>query len=192
MTIFDLLFIVAFLSLVIALVVAALQAIRGRRGRARAIVRRIGATTATYFAVVAVVSIGTPRQVISRGGAQCFDDWCITAVGVEHQHAGASDSLRVLLRLSSTARGIAQGERDVRVYVIDDQNQQYAPIAEPDALPLSASIPPEGAVTPSRLFVLPPDAGHPMLIVVHDWFPHCCIIADRESLLHRRTVVPLY
>lgn len=192
MTIFDLIFIVAFLSLVIAVVMAAFQAIRGRRERALTIVRRIGATAAAYFAAVAVVSIGTPRQVIPMGVAQCFDDWCIAAVGVAPQHAGADDSLRVLLRLSSTARGITQGERDVRVYVIDDKNRQYAPIAEPGALPLSAGIPPEGVLTPSRLFVLPRDAGHPMLIVVHDWFPHCCIIADRESLLHRPTVVPLY
>ena len=29
-----------------------------------------------------------------------------------------------------------------------------------------------------------------MVVVVHDWFPHCCIIGDRESLLHKAAVVP--
>lgn len=191
MTIFDVLFLVAFLSLVITLVVAAFLAIRGRRERALAIVRRAGAAAATYFAVLVVVSIATPRRVIPHGVAQCFDDWCITVVNAEHRRAGPNDTLRVVLQLSSLARGITQGERDVRVYVVDDQDQQYAPILEAEPIPLSSQIPPQGAVTTSRRFALPADARHPVLIVGHDWFPHCCIIADRASLLHRRTAVPL-
>jgi hypothetical protein len=190
-TIFDLLFLLAALSLLIALVTAAVLAIRGKLDRARAIGRRIGIATATYFAAIVVVSIASPRQVTPIGVPQCFDDWCITALRVEHQRAGVDDSLRVALQLSSRARGISQGERDVRVYLIDDRGRRYLPAPEAGATPLSTQIPPEGSVAASRLFLLPADARHPMLIVAHDAFPHCCIIADRESLLHRQAVVPL-
>ncbi len=79
----------------------------------------------------------------------------------------------------------------MRVYVVDDSGVRYAPIGEQGATPLSVAIPPAGEVMVSRRFRLPVDAPAPMLIVVHDAFPHCCIIGDRESLLHRATVVPL-
>jgi hypothetical protein len=190
-TVFDLLFIVAALALLIALVVAAFLGISGKRTRAVAVVRRIGITAVAYFAVIVVVSIASPRQVIPVGVSQCFDDWCITALRAEPRGARSGDSLRVVLQLSSLARGISQGERDVRVYVVDDQHRQYAPVVEPGAVPLSTQIPPQGVVTVNRLFLLPADARHPMLIVAHDPFPHCCIIADRESLFHRRPIVPL-
>ena len=191
MTIFDLLFIAATLSLLVTLLIAAVRAIRGRFDGVRTIVRRIGLGAATYFAVMVIMSLATPRQVIPMGVPQCFDDWCIAALRVTHERAGSADSLRVVLQLSSLARGISQGERDVRVYLIDDQGRRYLPIPEPGAVPLSTQIPPQGAVAASRLFLLPIDARHPMLIVAHDAFPHCCIIADRESLFHRQTVVPL-
>ena len=191
MTIFDLLFLVAALSLLVALVIAAVQAVRGKLDGAGRICRRIGVVAATYFAIIVVVSLASPRQVIPMGVSQCFDDWCIAAQRAEHQRVGSTDSLRVVMQLSSLARGISQGERDVRVYLIDDRGRRYLPIAEPGATPLSTQIPPQGNVAVSRLFLLPVDAHHPMLIVAHDAFPHCCIIADRESLLHRQAVVPL-
>lgn len=140
-----------------------------------------GAAAATYFAVIVVVSIATPCRVIPHGVAQCFDDWCITVVNAEHRRAGPNDTLCMVLQLSSRARGITQGERDVRVYVVDDQHQQYSPILAAETIPLSIQIPPQSTVTTSRRFALPADARHPVLIASHDWFPHCCIIADRAG-----------
>jgi len=187
MTIFDLFFLVAMLALVIAVSMAAFNAIRGRGSRALTIVRRIGVAAAAYFGAVAAVSVATPRRIVPPGVAQCFDDWCITATAADR----SGDSLRVVLQLSSRARGISQGERDVRVYVVDDRNRRYPPIDDARSVPLSVTIPPEGTVTTTRLFVLSQDARNPALIVAHDAFPHCCIIGDRESLFHRATVVPL-
>jgi hypothetical protein len=187
MTIFDLLFLVAALALVIAVLMAAFNAIRGRGSRAFTIARRIAVAAAVYFAAVAAVSVATPRRIVPLGVAQCFDDWCITATAADR----SGDSLRVVLQLSSLARGISQGERDVRVYMVDDGNRRYQPIDDARSIPLSVTIPPAGTVTTTRLFVLPQDARNPVLIVAHDAFPHCCIIGDRESLFHRATVVPL-
>jgi hypothetical protein len=191
MTLFDLLFIVAFLSFVIALSVALVQAFQRKRERALAVLRRTAAAVTAYFAVIMVVSVATPRQVVPRGVAQCFDDWCITVQGTSVPRPAAGDSVRVVLQLSSLARGITQGERDVRVYLIDAEHRRYAPVAEAGAVALSAQISPGGTLTTSRVFLLSAGTRAAALIVVHDWFPHCCIIADRESLLHRAAIVPL-
>jgi hypothetical protein len=191
MTVFDLLFIGAFLALVVALGTAAFVAIRGAHQRSFTIVRRTGIASGLYFAALVAVSTVTPRRVVPVNAAQCFDDWCITTVSAVRIRSGSSDSLRVVLQLSSRARGITQGERDVRVYVVDDRNRRYQPVPDTGAIPLSIRLPPQGTATTTRLFVLPTGAGNPALIVAHDVFPHCCIIGDAESFLHRRTVVPL-
>jgi len=187
MTIFDLLFLLAALAFLFALVAAAYQALRGRGARATAILRRIGVVAVVYFATVMAVSIATPAESVPIGSAQCFDDWCITVVTADR----AGDSLHVALRLSSRARGISQGERDVRVYLRDEDGQEYLPTAASALVPLSVTIPPQGEVAVGRDFALPATVRHPVLLVAHDRFPHCCIIGDRESFLHRATVVPL-
>lgn len=187
MTIFDLLFLLAALSLLVAMVIAAINAARGRRQRSLTILRRIGIAGLAYFAAIVLASAITPRLVVPLGTDQCFDDWCI-AVTQTHR---SGDSLTVELRLSSRARGISQGERDVRVNIVDDHDRVYQPENAGTAAPMSVKIPPLGSVTTRRTFIVPATAPHPALIVVHDWFPHCCIIGDRESLLHRATVAPL-
>ncbi len=83
MTLFDLLFILATLALVIAVTIAAFHAVRGRWSRALAVLRRVAIAGAIYFAVVVAVSLATPRQVVPLGSPQCFDDWCIAAMRAE-------------------------------------------------------------------------------------------------------------
>jgi hypothetical protein len=190
-TIFDLLFLVGAGSLVVVLLRIVYQLLRRRNVAVLALCRRTAAVVVTYVMVIIVTSIVTPRRIVPVGTEQCFDDWCITVAGAAHRGGGAADTLVVTLRLSSQARGIAQGERDVRVYLVDEAGRRYQPIPTPDMTPLSARIPPLGALTTTRRFIMDASAPHPMLVVAHDPFPHCCIIADGESLFHRRTVVPL-
>jgi hypothetical protein len=190
-TIFDLLFLVGALLLLVALLRITYQLIRGRSAPALALVRRTAAMVIIYFTAIVVTSLATPRRIVPPGTAQCFDDWCITVAAVARRSAGLEDSIDVTLQLSSRARGITQGERDVRIYATEDAGRHYQPIAAAGAADLSSQIPPLGTVTTIRRFVLPASASHPVLVVAHDPFPHCCIIADGESLLHRRTVVPL-
>ena len=187
MTIFDLLFLVAMLTFVGAIVTTGYQAIRGRGPRAFAILRRIAVIAVAYFLAIVGVSLAAPRQTVPIGTAQCFDDWCITV----SRTARAGDTLNVAIELSSTARGISQGERDVRVVVVDSAGHRFPPTAESAAMPLSMTIPPQGRVSVSRTFFVGANAAKLGLLVEHGWFPHCCIIGDRESLLHRPAVVPL-
>lgn len=187
MSIFDLVFLVAALALVGSVCTALYQLVRGRLSRALAVGRRIAIAAALYFAVIVATSLATPQQVVRIGEAQCFDDWCITAA----HRSRAGDTMTVNILLSSKARGISQGERDVRVYLIDDSGARREAIPDASDVPLSVTIPPSGEVQVTRRFLLPAETHHPALIVAHDAFPHCCIIGDRESLFHRAAIVAL-
>ncbi|HEY3935139.1 MAG TPA: hypothetical protein VGL65_11055 [Gemmatimonadales bacterium] len=187
MTIFDLLFLLATLGAIASLGVAAYRAVRGQRQRAVIIVQWVAAGIAIYFAVIIAVSLTTPQPIVPTGVPQCFDDWCIKVFAVDR----AGDSLHVTVDLSSRARRISQGERDVRIHVVDADGERYLPIEEPGAVPLSVTIPPEGKVRIRRSFAIPSGARDLKLLVAHDAFPHCCIIGDRESLLRRPAVVLL-
>jgi hypothetical protein len=190
MTIFDLVFLLAVLALVITLGTVAFAAWRGRRDRAVTLLRRTAIAGWVYFTTVIAVSIASKLRVVPLGEAQCFDDWCITAVSAVRER-GAGVPLRVVVRLSSLARGISQGESDVRVYVVGDRGTRYEAEPETNVIPLSVKIPPQGAVTTNRLFRVPATVRNPLLGVAHGPFPHCCIIGDPESLFHKRTVMTL-
>ena len=57
----------AVVSLLVALVIAAVQAVRGKLDGAGRTCRQIGNVAATYFAIIVVVSLASPRQVIPDG-----------------------------------------------------------------------------------------------------------------------------
>ena len=190
MTIFDLLFLVTILALLLALFAAVVAMWRGHRTRAVTLLWGTAILTAVYFVALAGVSLASKPRVVPVGEAQCFDDWCITAVSAMREREPGAP-LRVVVRLSSTARGTAQGERDVHLFVVGDSGRRYDAEPEANVVPLSVTIPPQGTVTTSRLFRLPAAVHAPLLGVAHDAFPHCCIIGDPESLWHKRVVMAL-
>lgn len=133
MTIFEPLFVLLALAAGVALVVAAVRRIRGKRPEARRIVGRLAVGVATYVAVVAVTSFFVPRREYGVGDPQCFDDWCITVVGAHWTDVAdepGDERYEVALRLSSRARRMPMGERGTVVYLTDEQGHRYDPLPE--------------------------------------------------------------
>lgn len=190
MTIFDLLFLLAALALVITLVTVVFLALRGQGRRAAMRLWLTAIVVVVYFAVLVVVSKTTPRRVVPLGEAQCFDDWCITAVSAVRAHAGGHDALRVVVRLSSRALRVSQSERGVHLYLLDGETR-YDVEPEANVVPLSVTLAPNEAVTTSRLFQVPATVNEPLLVVAHGAFPGCCIIGNEQSLFHQLTVMRL-
>ena len=194
MSLFDLLFVVLFLSAIASLIVAAVLALRGRRPRARIIARRVGIITTLYFGVLLLVSALSPQRYLAIGDEQCSDDWCISVSSV--QRVPLRDTVRydVAFRLASHARRVPQRERFVAVFLRDLRGHQYAPTSDPSAVPFDTLLAPMQALAATRRFSVPSDAGQVGLVVTRDgagWFPRCCIIDDEGSLLHRRAMVKL-
>jgi len=191
-TIFDLLFIIAFLSAVVLLVLSAIAVIRRRRARAVALLRNLGIFVAVYFSIVILVSLLSPRRVLHVGDVQCWDDWCIAVADAQRQPTDAGVAYGVTFLVSSRARGRPQRERGVQVYLMDDRGRRYDPLPDQADQPFDVLLQPSETMQITRTFALPAEVHAPVLVVSHGGhFPACCIIGDSESLFHKPTVVQL-
>ncbi len=200
MTIFDLLFILVFLTCAAALVLACWNALRGRRDTATWMLKRIAAFASAYLAIVVVVALASPQRIIAAGTNQCADDWCIAVLRAQRWPVKDSKWLAVTLRVSSRALRVEQSARDARVYLINNDGRHYespAPLqaayesANGPAIPLSVRLRPGEAILTTRVFEAPPPVGHLRLVLVHGGWPALFVIGDSHSLFHKRTVMRL-
>jgi hypothetical protein len=192
MTLYDLLFLAVFFTSVVLLGLAGLAALRRRRARAFALLRRLGVLIGIYLGAVLLVSLLSPRRVLQVGDDQCWDDWYLAVTHVNRRLAHDTVAYEVTFRVSSRARRVAQRERGVQVYLMDDRGRCYDPVPDDTATAFDVLLQPQEAVEITRVFNLPADAQDPVLVVSHGGgFPGLFIIGDSESLFHKRTVVRL-
>ena len=194
MSVFDLLFILLFLTTVATLLTAAVLAIRGRGARAARILLVYAICLGVYMSIVFVVGLATPRRVVNLAEDRCFDDWCIAVDKADRTPTPAGISYIVTLRLSSRARRVSQRERGLQVYLTDDRGRRFDPSPDPAATPLDVLLEPGQAVETRRSFSVPSDAREIGVVVAHEGsycFPGCFIIGDDASPLHKRAIVRL-
>lgn len=168
MTIYDLLFIILFLTSVVTLAVAALAALRGRRPRAMTILRRYAIGAAIYFGIVIIVSLAAPRQLLRLGEPLCFDDWCITVENVERVVSPSEVNYIASLHLASRARRVAQRENGLVVYLSDTFGHRYDSVSDSTAIPLNVLLQPLESVTTRRIFKVPTGATVSGLVITHE------------------------
>lgn len=192
MNIFDLLFILVFLTSAGTLLWAAVLAMRGRGARALALLRRFAICAAVYFGIVILASVFWPRTVLQTGERHCFDDWCIAVESASHQPAGDRVAYTVHLQLSSTARGVTQRERNMVVYLVDDRGRRYDPLRNASDTPLDTPLAPGESVAATRTFEAPTDARDPGLVMTHQGgFPIGWFIIGYETWFHKPAIVRL-
>src|SRR5437764_15272119 len=83
MSYFDLLFLASVPLSIVALIVAAFSAFRGRRRRAANILRVLGAYVAVYIFIALFFVFVLPRDTVRMGEVWCFVHWCLVAESVE-------------------------------------------------------------------------------------------------------------
>lgn len=192
MTIFDLLFILLFLSAIGTLATAAAMGLRGRGQRALTILRRLAICAGVYFAIVLLVAFVTPRKIVEVGVPQCFDDWCITVVSDSGVPATASVSWTVTVRLSSRARRAVQRENGAAIYLSDAKHRRFDPVPDETAAPLDTQLQPGESVDVTRRFELPPDAHKVGLVFTHQGgFPIGALIIGDNHVFHGAPIVRL-
>lgn len=167
MTVFDLLFILAFLISVVTMAVAAAFAIRGQLPRVLKILRLYCICAAGYFAIAVAIAFLKPQRVMSIGDPWCFDDWCLTVEKVDRTAGLSQVSYNVELRIFSRARRVTQRANGAWIYLIDDRGRRYSPDPAPSAVPLDAVLRPLESATTLRVFHVPPDAHELGLITGH-------------------------
>ena len=193
MTIFDLLFLGSVLSALGALIAAAVWAMRGRRAHAVSILKRLGAATLAYLALVAIVSAARPQRVRRVGDPWCFDDWCLRVEGVTKDSSPPGVSYHVSLEIFSEAKRVSQRASGAWIYLIDDRGHRYEPAPDSSAVPLDVRLQPGESVKTTRLFAIPADAHVIGLITGHGGayctFPGPLIIGEAGCVFGKPDMV---
>jgi hypothetical protein len=193
MTVFDLLFMVAFLISLVTVAVAAVFVVQGRLPRALSVLRSYCICAAAYVAIALAVAFLKPQRVMRIGDPWCFDDWCLRVDRVDRTAGPSQVSYNVELRIFSRARRVAQRAKGAWIYLIDEQGRRYSPDAAPRAVPLDALLQPLESAATLRVFHVPPDAHDLGLITGHGG-PFCgpmdlLIIGSGGCLFRKPTMI---
>jgi len=203
MTLFDLLFLVSALFLVICVLLILISAMRSRFDRLRWWTRLLLSYLALYATALLLTSLLSSRRVFAPGQRRCWDDWCTTGVRAFPPDASATPvcpsapGTRVWLaeiEVSSAAKRVRQRAPDARVELEDQQGTDYPPCASwlgqgtnpPHAL--SDPLGPGESFPVLLPFQLPLSQQPAGIVVRHGQFPGLLIIGDDNSFLHRRTL----
>ena len=176
MSIFDLIFIAFFLTTGGIFLLVLISALSGQRKFARNIAKLYAVGLVIYAVAVLVSSLLVPRRELLAGHPLCFDDWCISVEGMERTDSVTSSMYTVFLKLSSRARGVTQRENGVVVYLIDENEKRYDPLADNSAVPNNIALDPQEFIETVRYFEVPRSAKISGLIIAHeggfpiDWF----------------------
>ena len=209
MTIFDLVFLLAIVGCVLALVALGSFLLRRHWRLARRVALALGSFLALYAGVLLSVSLLSPQHTLAMHQDRCFDDWCLSVERVVQQPSVGAPPMLVAargefylatVRVSSRAKAITQRALDVQVSLLDGSHQRYDPSSSSqqalDAIggggqPLSSELAPFGSFTRTVVFDLPKGSSHLALVVTHSLFPDLLVIGSEQSFLHQPTIIEL-
>ena len=168
MSYFDLLFLASVPLSIVALIVAAFSAFRGRRRRAANILRGLGAYVAVYAFAALFFDFVLPQDTVRMGEPWCFDHWCLVAESVQSVPDKADMIHSVKLRFFNSSHRVVQWAANAWIYLIDDENGHlYPPEPDSSAAPLDMRLQPQQAVTTTRVFRVPATAKYVGLVTGH-------------------------
>jgi hypothetical protein len=167
MTIFDLLFVAIFFATVIALIAAAVLALRGQSTRAFRLLRNWGAGLAVYLALTLTVNLLTPQRLLHLGEDLCSDDWCIAVMRSSVTPTQAGPIYKVEFRISSRALRVDQRENGVSVQMADDRGRHFDPLPDPAQIPFDTQLHAGESVSLMRQFQPPPGTGRVAVLISH-------------------------
>jgi hypothetical protein len=173
----------------------AISLVRGEREHIGRGLRWLAGVWAVYLVVVVVVSLVQKQRVVAMGQEQCFDEMCFTVTGVDEVPGFLVHDGRRLLRVSVriTNRGHKpESEALIRAYLVDAQGRLWGESPGLSGVRLTAKVGPAQSAVSQPVFDVSADASGLGLVFTHGQHqPGVLVIGDSDSLLHRRTVVPL-
>jgi hypothetical protein len=192
MTVFDLIFILIFLSTAVTLLVALLLGVSGHRRRALRILRLTALGWSLYLATIIAGSIFMPRRILKMGEPRCFDEICIAVDSVQIKPAGSNASYIVRLALANSARRQAQRENNLVFYLSDTQGNRYDPLGGELIKPSTVILQPGGSFPIEETFLVPAASNGIGGVITHEGgFPIRWFIIGEEAWLRKPAIVPL-
>ena len=194
MSVFDLLFILVFLSVCMGILAVPVLWASGRRPTALRVARLIGIGVVVYGVALVIVSEVSAPRVLTPGQDRCYDDWCIAVVDAGPQTINGAGHYAVTFRLSNRALRVAQREQGLVVYLLDRSGRRYEAGPAASEAAFDTMLQASESLLTTRWFDVPGDAAPLRLAFAHeDWAagPGLFIIGDDSSWLHQPTVVKL-
>ena len=191
-TIFDLLFLVLVFAAVVSLVRAGSLAARRQFGYSRRVLGGLFIGAVIYFATIVLVSLYLPRRIASLGENQCFDDICVAIDGFSRRSEGAVPVYEVSARISNRARGAAQREQNLVMYLTDDKRRRFDAILNAADVPFNVLLNAGDSVIVERTFRLPGDSTNTFASITHEGgFPIRWLIIGETAWFHKPPLVLL-
>jgi len=168
-----------------------------RRERAKAVqgLAWIAIVWLAYLAVLITVSLRQKQRVVAMGQEQCFDEMCFTVMGMERVAGVPGGAGRRLLRVAVQVRNRghkAESDGAVRAYLVDGEGRRWGESRGISGVRLTGRVAAGRSVVSEPVFDVAADATGLKLVFTHGTRqPGVLVIGDSDSLLHRRTVVPL-
>ena len=150
-------------------------------------------TIIVYLAAVSLVSLLTPRTIVSIGDSYCYDTWCIGVRSVNAIPQGQNTLYTARVRIFSEAnRVLASRARDF-LCARDDQGRRFPLFQDSSVIPADATINPSESVETSLMFLAPASVRRLYLTgdyAVMPWVP--LYFGTDMSPFHRRTLLRLH
>lgn len=168
-----------------------------RRKRAKALygLAWIVCVWIVYLAVLLGVSLKQKQRVVAIGQPQCFDEMCFTVTDVSDIPGLPTQDRRRLLRVSVAIANKGhkpESEGLIQAYLIDAQDRLWGELPGLSGVRLTVKVSPGQTVVSEPVFAVSEDATGLKLVFTHGhWQPGVLVIGGSDSLLHKRTVVPL-
>ena len=129
---------------------------------------------------------------MKSGDRQCFDDVCVSADGFTRVTQGTCVKYELRIRLSSRARGAAQRENNLVMYLTDGQKRRYDPVAGSSYTPFNIRLQPQESVLAVREFLVPCDTNDVGVVITHEGgFPIGWFIIAYDAWFRKPPILPL-
>jgi len=191
MTLYELVFILLFLSSVVVVIGIVILVTFRRRSVAWKILLGTGTVWCVYFVFLAAFDLMAKPLIIAPGQDRCFDEMCFAVVGAQMSTSPLAKSAErklyiVTVRVTSHSQGRTQGEGGIRARLCD--HGQYFAVAkqaqtayerEHGTSPmLSQRLAPGESIKSVVVFDVPQSISHPSLTLDHGFTPGYFIIGE--------------
>lgn len=168
-----------------------------RRERAKAVrgATWIVGVWAVYLGVLIAVSLLQKQRVMAMGQEQCYDEMCFTVMGADEMPGFPGHEARRLIRVSvrvSNRGHKAESEGLIRAYLVDARGRLWRESPGLSGVRLTTRVAAGSSIVSEPVFDVARNASGLELVFTHGQRqPGVLVIGGSDSLLHRRTVVPL-
>lgn len=143
-----------------------------------------------YVAAIMLVSMLTPRKIVSIGDGYCWDLWCLGVEQVNATPQGQNILYTAKVRLFSDANRVPASREKNFLYAIDEQGRRFPVFQKLSAFPLDVTVRPSESVTTSLSFFAPPNAKKLYLTGDQVAMPWVYLYFGSDiNPLHRRTLL---